>query len=139
MDLEGYRVVHAAYLAWMAGDITRFASYLASDVTFSVPPDAKTYVGTDRGRHELERRLRAFLAAYAVKHFRILNITTRQECFDCRIDYHYVARATGWDIDGIQRHKWKVAGGLITYFEVIHDARRLGAFFELVERASAPA
>jgi ketosteroid isomerase-like protein len=139
MDLDAYRVVRAVYSAWTAGNLSRFATFLADDVEFRVPPDAKTFVGSACGKHELERRLRAFLDAYAVKSFRILNITTREDFFDCKVSYHYVARATGWDIDGVQRHKWKVAGGLITSFEVIHDARRLGAFFEMVERASGAA
>jgi ketosteroid isomerase-like protein len=138
MVLDAYRVVHAAYVAWGEGKLTRFRSHLADDIEFNVPPGAKTFIGAGRGKDELERRLRAFLDAYEVRYFRVANITPRDDCLEGRIDYHYVARATGWDIEGNQRHKWRVAGKRIVSFEVVHDARRLGAFFEMVERASHP-
>jgi hypothetical protein len=50
-----------------------------------------------------------------------------------------VHRATGIVYESTVRNTWRFEGEKIRAFEVIHDAERLRAFFELVSRASVEA
>jgi hypothetical protein len=77
--------------------------------------------------------LRAFLDAYEVEEFKIASANPIDDSIVFRIQYDYRSRAKGLDIQGAQRHRWTVSGNEITSFTVIHDAQRLGAFFELTQ------
>ncbi len=55
------------------------------------------------------------------------------------VDYKYVHRATGMDIDGTMRHNCCMLGGRIVRVEVIHDTARMAAFLDMVRRLKAEA
>lgn len=131
MHLNTYIVVKDIYEAWKRGDLETFGALCAPNVTFSVPSSTTTYVGTGSGRHELTRRLQAFLDGYDVLQFDIVAASPSQDACVCRINYAYRSRETGLEIQGSQRHIWQVAGNEIVSFTVVHDAPRLGAFFGL--------
>jgi len=105
----------------------------APDVAFAVraPRHAASFVGRGRGRDVLAHRLRAFLDSYEVLEFRLLHDAPRGRYLQCRIRYHYRHRRTGMRIDGTMRHVWRVVGGRVERFEIVHDAERMGAYFEL--------
>ncbi len=137
MDLNAYVVVRDAYSAWREGDLERFTRYLAPDIAFAVPSSSTTFVGTGTGRDTLKQRLQAFLDAYDVLEFTLMSAIPTEDGFDFRVNYHYSSKTNGLDIQGAQRHLWVVRGGLITSFTVVHDAGRLGAFFDLTSREFA--
>lgn len=139
MGLHTYVLVKEAYDAWKRGDLEAFGALMAEDVAFAVPFSTQTYVGNGTGREELKRRLRAFLDDYEVPTFRITGaVPSGSECV-FRIQYRYRARDTGLDIEGSQRHAWRVKDNEIVAFTVMHDAQRLGAFFGLRGHAPLPA
>lgn len=139
MGLHTYVLVKEAYDAWKKGDLEAFGALMAEDVGFAVPFSTHTYVGSGSGREELKRRLQAFLDDYEVLMFHIVGaVPSGTECV-FRIQYRYRARDTGLDIEGSQRHAWRVKDNEIVAFTVMHDAQRLGAFFGLSGHALPPA
>ena len=92
--------------------------------------------GTGRGRDTLANRLSDFLDKYEVLAFTPLQITKRDDGLACRVQYHYRHRQTGMEIDGSMRLLWSIAGDKATSLKVIHDAVRMGVFFEMADRCS---
>src|SRR5215510_5389725 len=81
-------------------------------------------------------RLWDFLDKYEVLAFAPLQVTKRDDGLACRVQYHYRHRQTGMEIDGSMRLLWSIAGDKATSLKVIHDAERMGVFFELADRCS---
>lgn len=139
MSLHTYVLIKDAYDAWKRGDLEAFGALLAEDIEFAVPSSTNTYVGSGTGREELTRRLRAFLDDYEVLNFHITNaVPSGADCV-FRIQYSYRARESGLDIEGSQRHMWRVKDNEIVSFTVMHDAQRLGAFFGMSGHQPPPA
>jgi ketosteroid isomerase-like protein len=129
-------IVEAVYLSWEAGELEAMMRNVADDIQFAVhPPGARSFMGRGRGKALLYERLQAFLDAYAVIDYSTPPLTLCNGIVDCRIAYHYRHKKTGMTIDGNMRHIWHVGGGKIARFDVIHDAKRMGAFFELAAGA----
>jgi hypothetical protein len=93
-------------------------------------------VGTGRGRETLSHRLSDFLDKYEVLAFSPAHVTRLDEGLACRVHYHYRHRETGMEIDGSMRLLWSIAGDKATSLKVIHDAQRMGVFFEMADRCS---
>jgi hypothetical protein len=140
MDDAARAVVEEVYAAFIAGDLETLISFCDEEVEFSVrtPHEAKSYIGKGRGRSMLATRLGAFLNAFDVLDYQV-DIAQRGERLACRIRYHYRDKISRIEIDGSMRHEWAVVGGKIVAFEVIHDWKRMSAYFELVEQERAGA
>jgi ketosteroid isomerase-like protein len=128
-------VVEEAYAAWAAGDLESLAYLLDDDIEFSVgmPRDARSYIGEGRGKSLFVERLALFLQVFDVLNYRVKHIDCNNGVATFRIHYHYRDKLKRLEIDGSMRHDWEVVDGKITRLEVIHDAKRMSAFFELVE------
>ncbi len=133
-------IVEAVYVSWEAGDLPAMLRCFASDITFAVHhPGEATFVGEGQGKSQLAERLGRFLLEYEVVDYGTTQIYESDGRMDCRVRYQYRHRMTGMEIDGTMRHVWNVVDGKIVSFEVIHDARRMGAFFELAARECSSA
>lgn len=128
-------IVRAVCDAFARGDLAAVLSRFAEDVTFMVRPQgAVSFLGEGRSRRLLAERLGRFLDTFEVVLYKPGQIGVHDDWVDCRIVYHYRDKKTGLDIDGRMRQLHRVVGDKIVHFEVIHDAQRMGAFFELVEQ-----
>jgi ketosteroid isomerase-like protein len=132
-------IVEALYTSWEAGDLKSMLRHVAKDVEFAVHPwHRASYIGRGSGKPLLLARLQQFLAAYEVVDYHAPPpVALADGTLDCRVSYHYRHRRSGMTIDGNMRHVWRLSGGTIKALDVIHDAKRMGAFFELAE-ASQP-
>ena len=131
-------IVETAYALWEAGDIRSMTNCFSETIAFAVHPPASTsFLGQGQGKAVLKRRLEEFLSEYEVVDYQTVGMTVRADRIDCRICYHYRHRKTHMEIDGRMRHLWRVPGGKVVRLDIIHDAKRMGAFFDLAAR-SAP-
>ena len=131
-------MVETAYALWEAGDVRSMMNCFSDNVAFAVhPPSSTSFVGQGQGRAVLKRRLERFLAEYEVVDYQTVSMAVRADWIDCRIRYHYRHHKTRMEIDGRMRHLWRVVGDRIVRLDIIHDARRMGAFFDLAARSAA--
>lgn len=125
-------VVEAAYVCWEAGDLGGLLTHFDDEVEFAVNArGSPTILGTGCGRTLLASRVLTFLDQLEVVDYQAGYVTPREGCFTCPIRYHYRHKRSGMEIDGTMRHVWHVREGKVLRFEVVHDAERMGAFFEL--------
>ena len=125
-------IVDTTYALWEAGDLLAMMNCFSDHVVFAVHPlSATSILGQGLGKALLSRRLATFLSDYEVIDYLTLSTVERGEWVDCRVRYHYRHKRTGMAIDGRMRHRWLLLDGKIVRLDVIHDARRMGAFFEL--------
>ena len=128
-------VIDAMYTSWEGGELDSMMSFFSDNVAFAVHPmSAASFIGQGQGRATLRSRLERFLSECQVVDYRTLSVTPRTDWIDCRVCYHYRDRRTKMEIDGRQRHLWRVHDGKIVRLDIIHDARRFEAFFDLVAR-----
>ena len=52
-----------------------------------------------------------------------------------RVAFRYRHRASGLEVDGTMRHKWRFVGDKIAHFELFHDSPRMHAFYNLAAAA----
>jgi hypothetical protein len=113
-------------------------SCFCENVAFAVhPPYSTSYVGQGRGKALLQRRLARFLSEVQVVDYETWSVAARVGWVDCRVRYHYRDRKTQMEIDGTQRHQWRMVRGKVVSFDIIHDTRRFGAFLDLAARIAA--
>lgn len=130
-------LIDALYAFWEAGDLVSMMNCFSDDVMFAVhPTETVTFLGQGRGRGLLQERLEKFLSEIRVMDYLVQSVSIRGEWADCRVKYHYRHRQSQLEIDGSMRHIWKVVDDLIVRVDIIHDARRMAAFFELAARAA---
>jgi ketosteroid isomerase-like protein len=131
-------IIDAVYTSWEAGDLRSMLSCFSEAVAFAVhPPSSTSYVGQGRGKALLHRRLARFMSEVQVVDYETSSVILRAGWFDCRVCYHYRHRKTGMEIDGTQRHQWRVVRGKVVHLDIIHDTRRFGAFLDLAARTAA--
>jgi len=131
-------IIDAVYTSWEAGDLGSMLSCFSETVAFAAHPSSETsYVGQGRGKALLHRRLARLLSDIQVVDYETLSVIVRPGWIDCRVRYHYRHRKTRMEIDGTKRHQWRVVGGKVVRFDIIHDARRFGAFLDLAARIAA--
>jgi ketosteroid isomerase-like protein len=138
MNATDYAVLEAIHVSWAANDLRATVRCFAEDIEFAVnaPDGSASFVGTGRGRDALSHRLSDFLDKYEVLAFAPRQVTKRDDGLACRVHYHYRHRETGMEIDGSMRLLWCIAGDKATSLRVIHDAQRMGVFFEMADRCS---
>ena len=126
-----------AYASWEGGDVLRTLSYFTDDVVFAVhsSPDAASLVGGGLGREDFGDRLEMFLREFAVEDFRLQQVTAKGLWVQSRVLYRYRHRASGMEVDGTMRHKWRFVGDEIAHFELFHDSPRMHAFYNLAAGA----
>lgn len=142
MVIDERLVIEAMCAMWAAGDLEAVLRGFSRDVTFGVcgPGGASSFMKQGRGRDLLRRRLGGLTAEFDVVRFRPLQIVRDDgPWLHCRVDYQYLHRATGMDIDGTMRHNCCMVGGRIVRYEIIHDAPRMAAFLDLVRMKMAEA
>jgi ketosteroid isomerase-like protein len=122
-------IVEALYVSWEAGELKAMLRNVAEDI----PAGARSFIGRGHGKALLHARLQAFLDAFVVIDYATPPLMACSGVVDCRVAYHYRHKKTGMTIDGNMRHVWHIVGDKIARFDVIHDAKRMGAFFELAE------
>ncbi|KAB2910774.1 MAG: nuclear transport factor 2 family protein [Hyphomicrobiaceae bacterium] len=133
-------IVESVYVSWEAGDLPAMLRCFANDIKFAVHHSGvATFIGEGQGKAQLAERLGRFLLEYDVVDYGTTQIYENDGVVDCRVRYEYRHRMTGMEIDGTMRHIWRVVDGKIVSFEVIHDAQRMSAFFELAARACSSA
>ncbi|HJZ32136.1 MAG TPA: nuclear transport factor 2 family protein [Hyphomicrobiaceae bacterium] len=138
MNATDYAVLEAIHVSWAANDLRATVRCFAEDIEFAVnaPDGAASFVGSGRGREALRKRLSDFLDKYEVLAFTPELVNKREDGLACRVHYHYRHRQTGMEIDGRMRLLWCIAGDKATSLRVIHDAVRMGVFFEMADRCS---
>jgi ketosteroid isomerase-like protein len=132
-------IIDAVYTSWEAGDLRSMTSCFSENIVFAVHPAYSTsYVGQGCGKALLQRRLARFLAEVQVVHCETWSVVARGGGWvDCRMRYHYRDRKTNMEIDGTQRHRWRMVDGRVVCLDIIHDTRRFGAFLDLAARIAA--
>ena len=138
-DMEHNRlIIDAVYTSWEAGDLRSMMNCFSETVAFAVhPPNSTSYIGQGRGKALLQRRLARFLSEVEVVDYETWSVTPRGGWIDCRVCYHYRHRKSNMEIDGTQRHRWRLVGGKVVHLGIIHDTRRFGAFLDLAARTLA--
>jgi hypothetical protein len=131
-------IIDSVYTSWEAGDLGSMLNRFSETVAFAAHPSSETsYVGQGRGKGLLHRRLARFLSDIEVVDYETSSVIVRAGWIDCRVCYHYRDRKTQMEIDGTQRHQWRLVGGEVVRFDIIHDGRRFGAFLDLAARIAA--
>ena len=138
MNATDTAVLEAIHVSWAANDLRATVRCFAEDIEFAVnaPDGAASFVGSGRGREALRTRLSDFLDKYEVLEFAHKQVSKMGDGLVCRVHYHYRHRQTGMEIDGSMRLQWSIAGDKATSLRVIHDANRMGVFFEMADRCS---
>ena len=126
-----------AYASWEGGDILGALSYVTADLEFAVhaSSDAGSLVGTGSGRDEFGRRLESFLRQFEVKAFALQQVSVKGLWVQSRASFRYRHRASGMEVDGAMRHKWRFVGDEIAHFELFHDSERMRAFYKMAAAA----
>lgn len=142
MQVDDRLVIEALCASWAAGDLGAVLRGFAADVDFAVcgPAGAASFLKSGRGRGLVRSRLGLLLTEIEVVRFTPLQIVRDGDFgFHCRVHYHYGHRRTGMDIDGTMRHNFRMIGGRVTRFEIVHDAARMAAFLDLARAMIAEA
>ena len=134
-------IIEAVYAAWAAHDVAAVSACLHPDVVYKLhlPTGAWPIAGTLRGKHNVIGSLTRFLRGFDVIEYKPLKISCDDALAVSVAKIQYLHKPTGHLVDAISRNLVHVRGDKILYFEVIHDAERLRAFFEMVSRMSVEA
>jgi ketosteroid isomerase-like protein len=126
-----------AYASWEGGDVLRTLSYFTDDVVFAVhaTPDSASLIGAGLGRDEFGGRLERFLGQFEVEAFTLQQVTAKGIWLQSRAHFRYRHRASGMEVDGAMRHKWRFVGDEIAHFELFHDSPRMRAFYKMAAAA----
>jgi predicted RNA binding protein YcfA (HicA-like mRNA interferase family)/ketosteroid isomerase-like protein len=117
-------VLNDVYASWERGDLLTTLSYFAKNVVFAVhsSPDAASLIGHGIGRDDFGSRLELFLRKFQVEAFKLQHpVTVNGIWLQSRVAFKYRHRASGWDVDGTMRHKWRFVGDEIAHFELFLD------------------
>jgi ketosteroid isomerase-like protein len=131
-------ILNDVYASWEGGDLPTTLSYFAMDVVFAVhsTPDTASLIGEGVGRDEFGSRLESFLRKFDIEAFKLQHpVTVNGIWLQSRAVFKYRHRASGWDVDGTMRHKWRFVGDEIAHFELFTDSPRLRAFYNLAASA----
>ena len=135
-------IVEAIYASWAGQDLPSVAACLHPDAVYTLhlPSDAWTIAGDVRGRQKIITSLEEILRDFEVLEYRPLKIIEDDGGIaKSRAKIHYGHKATGLSYEATISNRWRIAGDKIVHFEVFHDAQRLRAFFEMVNRMTVEA
>lgn len=129
-------IVEAMYASWAAQDLSSVAACLHRDATYTLhlPKGAWPIAGDVRGKRKIVTSLAEILRDFEVVEYRPLKITDADEISTSRAKIHYGHKAIGLSYEATIRNVWRIEGDKVRSFEVFHDAARLRAFFEMVNR-----
>ncbi len=99
-----------------------------------LPAGAWPIAGIVRGKDNLAQSLSHFLNDFDVIKYCPVKIALDEGIWVSRVAFLYGHKLTGHTFEGTARTKALIEGDKIRSFEVIHDAARLRAFYELVCR-----
>ncbi|MBX9588959.1 MAG: nuclear transport factor 2 family protein [Hyphomonadaceae bacterium] len=134
-------IVEAVYASWAAQDLSAVAACLHRDAVYTLhlPKDAWSISGDVCGRQKIIASLADILRDFEVLEYRPLKIADGDGISTSRAKIHYGHRATGLSYEATIRNVWRIQGDKVRHFEVFHDAARLRAFYEMVNRMSVEA
>ena len=134
-------IVEGMYASWAAQDLRAVAACLHRDAVYKLhlPEGAWPIAGTVRGKQKIVTSLAEILRDFEVVEYRPLKITEDGDTATSRAKIHYGHKATGLSYEASIRNVWRIEGDKVRHFEVFHDAARLRAFFEMVNRMSVEA
>ncbi len=134
-------IVEAAYTAWATEDLAMLADCLHERAVSLIHMPAGTWPmsGPLIGKPTVLGALAAVARNFEVVDYRPLKMTGEAGVWTCRARIHYGHRSSGLSYEATTRNVWKVLGDRIISYEVFHDAERLRAFYELVNRAEVDA
>jgi ketosteroid isomerase-like protein len=129
-------IIEATYASWAAQDLSLVGACLHDDAIYLVhlPPGAWFMCGAVRGKSAILRSLGEILRDFEVLEYRPLKITDADGLWTSRARIHYGHRATRLSYEATVRNLWRIDDDRIRCFEAFHDAPRLRAFFEMVNR-----
>lgn len=132
-------MVEAAYHAWSAEDLDFLSGCMHSAATtyIRLPPGTWPMSGILRGRPAILNSLGQIARSFRVLEYRPTKMTGADGVWTCRGRVQYGHRASGLVYEATMRNVWVVRGDKIVSYEVIHDADRLRAYFQLVSQANA--
>jgi hypothetical protein len=134
-------ILEGVCASWAAQDFAAVRACIHRDAVYQhhLPAGAWPMHGIVRGKQEILGSLSGFLQDFDVIQYRPLKIVPDGEFWDLRVAFEYGHKLTGHTLDGTARIKTLIDLDKVRLFEVIHDAPRLRAFFELVSRMSIEA
>jgi ketosteroid isomerase-like protein len=134
-------IIEAVYASWAAQDLSAVGACLHHDAVYTLhlPPGAWPLSGAVSGKQKIIASLQQLLEDFDVIEYRPLKVTCMDGLSVSRAKIHYMHKATGLSYEATARNIWQIEGDKIRSFEVIHDAARLRAFFEMVSRSSIDA
>jgi hypothetical protein len=108
-------------------------SLVVDDMVFAVPscPQAASFLGEGVGRDELERRLEKLLDQIEVLAFEPLSWTGDGLWLVNRVAYRYRHRSSRLVIAGSMRQRFAFVGDKIAHYQLLHDTRRMRAFYDV--------
>jgi ketosteroid isomerase-like protein len=134
-------IIEAAYASWAGEDLALLGDCLHENAVslIHLPPGSWPMSGALRGRRAILDALRAVSSNFEVVEYRPLKMTGEDGIWTCRARIHYAHRATGISYEATIRNVWTIVGDRIRSYEVVHDAPRMRAFFEMVSQMSVEA
>ena len=135
-------ILEGASAAWAAHDVACVRACVHRDAVYRhyLPPGAWPIPSTLRGKQNIAQALSHFLHDFDVIRYRPLKIARDDSgLWVSRITFQYAHKLTGHSFDGIARIRTQMEDDKIRSFEIIHDAPRLHAFFEMVSRMAVEA
>jgi len=134
---DAHLILKDVYASWEDGDLLTTLSYFAIGAGFAVhgTPNGASLIGTGVGRDNFGDRLERFLSLFEVRDFKLKHVTARGLWLQSRAHFRYRHRASGMEVDGAMRHKWRFVGDEIAHFELFHDSPRMRAFYKMAAAA----
>lgn len=134
-------IIEGMYASWAAQDLRAVAACLHRDAgyTLHLPEGAWPIAGAVRGKRKIVASLAEILQDFEVVEYRPLKIADSDGIWTSRAKIHYGHKATGLSYEATIRNVWHIEGDKVRHFEVFHDAARLRAFFEMVNRTGVEA
>ncbi len=131
-------IIEGACASWAVHDVAAVRACVHRDAVYKhyLPQGAWPIPGVVHGKHNLAQSLSQFLRDFHVTRYRPLKISfsDRHGLWVSRIAFQYEHRVTGHSFDGTARVKTLFDCDKILSIEILHDAPRLHAFFEMVSR-----
>jgi ketosteroid isomerase-like protein len=135
-------ILEGAAAAWAAHDLAAVKACVHRDAFYKhyLPPGAWPIPSSLRGKQNIVQSLSHFLHDFDVIRYRPLKIVSEGSgLWVSRITFQYAHKITGHSFEGTARIRTEMEDDKIRSFEIIHDAPRLHAFFEMVSRMGVEA
>lgn len=134
-------IIEAAYASWAGEDLALLGDCMHENSVslIHLPPGSWPMSGVLRGKPAILRALGTVSKHFHVAEYRPVKMSGEDGVWTCRARVHYAHRVTGISYEATIPNTWTIVGGRIGSYEVVHDAPRLRAFFEMVSQMSVGA